>query len=67
MSDRHSTLPSLAIRRPIGTLSLAAVVIVLGVLHTFEVKLGFADDKLDDGRRDRDAGTKPSLPGKKPD
>ena len=31
MSDRHSTLPSLAIRRPIGTLSLAAVVIVLGV------------------------------------
>ncbi len=31
MSDRRSTLPSLAIRRPIGTLSLAAVVIVLGV------------------------------------
>ena len=48
----------------LGTLM---VVIVLGVLHTFEVKLGFADDKLDDGRRDRDAGTKPSLPGKKPD
>ncbi|MCO5148128.1 MAG: MgtC/SapB family protein [Aquamicrobium sp.] len=48
----------------LGTLM---VVIVLGVLHTFEVKLGFADDKLDDGRGDRDAGTKPSLPGKKPD
>ena len=31
MSERRSTLPSLAIRRPIGTLALAAVVVVLGL------------------------------------